>query len=175
MRVGHLYVGPRWLSVNYYTGRGCLRHTQTSDATSVVMRRSVNSAAERQPHRTAKSVAPSCGLQSRDHMDAPRCTNLLAAAQRGGGHDIRFHHRCSGGLEVHAQRQWQSTLEHARTLVAPLAAVGGGPHLGISGKKVSQNRGLYTLFLARSVSRKCSCSCSCSCSQPRRRPGARKG
>ena len=52
----------------------------------------------------------------------------------------------------------------------PLLLSGGAPICQFLGKKLDQNRGLYTLFLARSVSRKCSCSCSGSCSQLRRRP-----
>ena len=54
----------------------------------------------------------------------------------------------------------------------PLLLSGGPPIWEFQGEKLSQNRGLYTLFLARSVSRKCSCSCSCSCNQLRRRSAA---
>ena len=112
-------------------------------------------------------------LQSHDHMDAPRCTNLLAAAlneaeaaKSGSITDVaevwRSMHSDSGRVPSSTpERSWH-----------PLLLSGGAPICEFLAKKLRQNRGLYTLFLARSVSRKCSCSCSGSCSQPRRLPAA---
>ena len=78
-------------------------------------------------------------LQSHDHMDASRCTNLLAAAlneaeaaKSGSITDVaevwRSMHSDSGRVPSSTpERSWH-----------PCCCRGGPGHLGISGKKVSQ-------------------------------------
>ena len=71
-------------------------------------------------------------LQSHDHMDAPRCTNLLAAA-------LNEAEAAKSGSVTDVAEVWRSMHSDSgrvpsstpRTLMAPLAAVGGAPHLGI--------------------------------------------
>ena len=89
-------------------------------------------------------------LQSHDHMDAPRCTNLLAAA-------LNEAEAAKSGSITDLAEVWSSMHSDSgrvpsstpRTLVAPLAAVGGAPHLAIYGKKVeTKSRPLYTFSRA---------------------------